>query len=413
MNLSRSVPLLDDQVSTTDTISPVDPSLRIGELDAVRGGALIGVIMMNMFIAIRATPIQVQKTFWTTSMDPYVSQVEGWLVQGKAQFLFGTLFGLGFAIFLDRAQRAGRNVVFPYARRMAFLFVLGVINTFAFFFGDVLHSYAMVGLLAGLSFLPKRLLLTAALMLILFSNLIAGALWSLWSLNPVVHLTPVGLQVVKDALWRAYTHYSPAELAHSSWIFRRGFGFTVDGLAGDVDYLGEFLFGAWLFRSGTLMALLRRPSALARSCLILIPVGLLLSGVNTFGHESLRRVLPAVALRVLNRAATVSLGLGWGGLVAWFAGVRPGGYTVTALKAYGRMALTNYVCQCALILLVFSTAGLGLIRYIGVTLVLPLSLAIAALQAVGSVLWLRRCRFGPLEWVWRNATYGSRQPLLR
>jgi uncharacterized protein len=72
----------------------------------------------------------------------------------------------------------------------------------------------------------------------------------------------------------------------------------------------------------------------------------------------------------------------------------------------GRMALTNYVGQSVIALLIFRGVGLGLGGTIGPALHLPLGALIYAAQLAASGFWLARFQFGPLEWLWRMLTYG-------
>jgi len=77
----------------------------------------------------------------------------------------------------------------------------------------------------------------------------------------------------------------------------------------------------------------------------------------------------------------------------------------------GRMALTNYVGQSAICTLIFRSVGLGLGGTIGPALYLPLGFAIYVVQLIASRAWLSRFQYGPLEWLWRMLTYGTRIPL--
>jgi uncharacterized protein len=77
----------------------------------------------------------------------------------------------------------------------------------------------------------------------------------------------------------------------------------------------------------------------------------------------------------------------------------------------GRMALTNYMLQAALLDIMASSYGLGL--KLRPYVYAPAAVVCFAGVAALSVAWLRRYRFGPLEWVWRTVTYAHRQPLRR
>jgi uncharacterized protein len=80
---------------------------------------------------------------------------------------------------------------------------------------------------------------------------------------------------------------------------------------------------------------------------------------------------------------------------------------MTPLAHTGRLALTNFLMQFALGFLVFSRFGLGWSDRFGTASRLALVLGVFALQVWFSGWWLRRFRFGPAEWLWRLATYGS------
>jgi uncharacterized protein len=74
------------------------------------------------------------------------------------------------------------------------------------------------------------------------------------------------------------------------------------------------------------------------------------------------------------------------------------------------MALTNYLCQSVLSLLMYYGFGLGLMGQVGPAASIALTLAVFAVQVAFSHAWLARFRFGPAEWVWRSLTYGKAQP---
>ena len=80
------------------------------------------------------------------------------------------------------------------------------------------------------------------------------------------------------------------------------------------------------------------------------------------------------------------------------------------LAPVGRMALTNYVSQSLVLTTLFYGYGFGLAK-VGALAALALAVVIFSLQVGLSTLWLRRFRFGPLEWLWRSLSYGRLQPL--
>jgi uncharacterized protein len=91
----------------------------------------------------------------------------------------------------------------------------------------------------------------------------------------------------------------------------------------------------------------------------------------------------------------------------WFANAS------RVLAAVGQMALTNYLSQSLLCLLIFTGAGLAWYGQLARHELYYIVIAIWVMQLVWSPLWLRHFRYGPAEWVWRSLTYCRWQPLRR
>ena len=137
-------------------LTPVAESQRIEALDVVRGFALLGIFLMNIEWFNR--PIA---TFnegmprGLTGPDWWASWFIAYFVQGKFWTIFSLLFGMGFAVMLVRAERAGRAFTRLYLRRILALAVFGAVHFIYLWEGDILFSYA-VGALALLIVLYGR-----------------------------------------------------------------------------------------------------------------------------------------------------------------------------------------------------------------------------------------------------------------
>lgn len=79
----------------------------------------------------------------------------------------------------------------------------------------------------------------------------------------------------------------------------------------------------------------------------------------------------------------------------------------------GRMALTVYVGQSVIYTTIYYGYGLGQFGRLGAAHILPLAVLVFALEILACNWWMRRFRFGPLEWLWRSATYLEWQPMRR
>jgi uncharacterized protein len=76
------------------------------------------------------------------------------------------------------------------------------------------------------------------------------------------------------------------------------------------------------------------------------------------------------------------------------------------------MAFTNYLMQSLIFGWIFYGYGLGLFGRLGVASALAIGIAVYTGQVFFSAWWLRRYRYGPVEWLWRTLMYGAAQPML-
>lgn len=171
--------------------------------------------------------------------------------------------------------------------------------------------------------------------------------------------------------------------------------------------LALFLFGACLWRSGVL----RKPAQHRRSLLGVAAVGIVAGFALTYGSTSAVLADWGSGRLLVQALAPVVLATGYGAFVIWVAQL-PGAWSLlTPFAAVGRMAFTNYIVQSVIFGLIFFGYGLGLYGSMRAAAALLLGAVVFGLQAVLSALWLRRFRFGPLEWLWRTLMYGRMQPM--
>ena len=115
----------------------------------------------------------------------------------------------------------------------------------------------------------------------------------------------------------------------------------------------------------------------------------------------------------LERVSTVLLACGYGAAIIWAANRARGRKLLAWAAPIGRMAFTNYLMQSVIFGWVFYGYGLGLFGKLEVTAALAVGIGVYILQVVFSAWWLQRFLYGPVEWLWRSAMYGTRQPLWR
>jgi len=136
--------------------APVAESQRIEALDVVRCFALLGIFVMNVEWFNRpVATLNDGMPRGLEGLDWLASWFVAYFVQGKFWTIFSLLFGMGFAVMLVRAERAGREFTKVYLRRILALAVFGAVHFIYVWEGDILFSYAM-GALALLIVLYGR-----------------------------------------------------------------------------------------------------------------------------------------------------------------------------------------------------------------------------------------------------------------
>lgn len=152
----------------TNGFTPTEGGERIEALDVVRGFALIGICIMNVEYFNRAIADMGGIPAKFTGVDFIISFITQYFVTGKFWTIFSLLFGMGFAVMLTRADRAGRSFLVPYMRRICALAVFGACHHIFIWSGDILFSYAVsaTGLLIVLFGRPKYIATAFVLLLL-------------------------------------------------------------------------------------------------------------------------------------------------------------------------------------------------------------------------------------------------------
>lgn len=399
----------------TCAAAPVAETQRHDVLDCLRGIALFGVLLVNLrdFSLYGLLPAAARDALATASWDRALDVVMAVLVDVKAATLFSLLFGVGFALQMQRAESGGEDATRRYVRRLLLLLAIGIAHAWLLWWGDILRYYAVLGLLlVPLGRGDPRRLALLGLVVALFGP----PLLRPWIAPLLADVVPAG-----QAAAAAFAAFSGGEAAAM--------------LGANLDYdlrmrvanwslvcfvLGRLLLGAALGFAGVLQQPQRHLHFWRRLACWLLPAGLLLSAFALLRDHGIafadgwwRTPAARSVSSVLRSAASLSLALSymalvvllfqrprWRGLLQWFAPV-------------GRMALTNYLGQSVLGIALFYGVGLGLGPRLGLVGILAAAVLIFVLQGWASRCWLRHFRFGPAEWLWRSATYGRAQPLRR
>ena len=377
--------------SETPDSGPVRESARITSLDLVRGVAVLGILLMNA-VSFRfgtAPYLNLSAGGSETWLDWAVGIFGEVFVDQKFMGLFSLLFGAGMVLFIDRASERGRRAGLLNLWRNALLLIIGVLHMLLWD-GDVLMVYALSSLfLIAMRGLPSWMLISigaAVFALSIASTLIAQNIADMPETSLSGLWTP-GEASTGDVIWL------PVLLSY----FLRG--------------LGLILVGAGLYRTGFMNGgFPARTYRLTAAVGLAVGLPLAAAGVIITAAADYSRDVAFVG-QIPNTLGTIPASLGYMSLVILWNN-RADDWLKRRLRAVGRMALTNYLAQTVLGVLVL-TVLLGDADFINRSAVLVFVFAVWALQLWWSQAWSSRFLFGPAEWLWRVATYRSGQPLRR
>lgn len=394
------------------TIKPVAAAERIEVLDALRGAALFGIIAANMrgFSGPLAAYFD-HTIMWTDSVSRVAQSVVDLFIQGKFITLFAFMFGIGFAIQMERADRSGVASRVFYVRRLAMLLLFGALHYVFIWWGDILAPYALMGFVLMLfRNRSQKALLGWSVVLYAYPVLLGALMLGLHLAGVPVPAPPPPTPAELQRIIGVYAAGSYAEIVGQNV---KELPFMVFGLIFFYPrVLGVFLFGLWAWRQGIVRELPSKTALLGRCQKHGLWVGLLFNGIAVALNEMFHPnpIAPSVLGLAVGIALTIGVPAGslfyastiallWEN-VQWRARLRP-------FIAVGRMALSNYLLQSLVCTTLFYSWGFGLYGRVNPLLGFVPTVAIYAAQVALSVWWLRHFTSGPMEWLWRRLTYGS------
>ena len=415
-------------MSDTQAVAPIGARERVEVMDVLRGVALLGILLMNIeaFVGPMMEAITGVNTRFSGA-DRTVDAAIYVLVQGKFITMFSLLFGMGFAVMLERANATGTNGTWLYARRLLALLGIGLVHTLLIWSGDILLAYALIGFVLLLCFrrTPVSRLPKWGIALYLLPLLLTWAMAGFAALSQQDPQAAAEFQkgmaaqaqqmaALVDGERQAFGAGTYAEaVAQRATVTGAMLGFLV--FFGPT-LLGVFLIGAWFMRSGTIRDSAAHLPLFRRLRNVGFGIGLPLMLWSAWTHPTMsfsEMSVGSAAAQTATQVANLLMMLGymsaivlamqlpaWAARLRWFAPA-------------GRMALTNYLLQSLVCTLVFYGYGLGYFERLPRAWQPLFVVALFALQVVFSRWWLARHRFGPMEWLWRWMTYGSRPPMRR
>lgn len=396
----------------TETVPRLTPSSprgqRITDIDALRGFALLGILMVNItYLASAHHGTGLEDPGFGSPADHAMRYLVATFFEAKFFLLFSFLFGYSFTLQAKSAARGGARFSRRFLRRLAALFTIGAVHAVVLFPGDILTTYAVLGLvlLAARNARPRNavraavaLFAVTALGYLLLSVIqyaaggggvdVASAAADARQATDALRGDPASvigahLEQLPDVAFLLVFFQAPAALA----AFLLGFA------AGSHEMLAD---------ATTYRPVLRRVQWIG------YPVGL--TGGVVYAHASLEHPGTPYQLAALGLDVVTAplLAAAYAATVLRLADTVRGRRVTALLAPAGRMALTNYLTQSLVCVLIFTGFGAALVGRVSPPLVTGIALALFACQLAVSRWWLHRHRYGPVEWLLRAVTNAAR-----
>jgi len=434
---------------STNLAAPVSQSDRIIIIDALRGVAILGILLMNIPGFALPEPVYGDPSVlneWGTINYKTWYFIE-WFMEGSQRALFSMLFGAGIILFITNKEKKSEGL-YPadyFFRRQIWLLIFGLFHAFVLlWFWDILFHYACVGMImfAFRRLSPKALIIGALLCLVFQTarenvdayrdrkmiykgEMVAKMDTTVTKLNDqqkedLGAMTGFKEKVSQEGKEKKMKKSVKAMQGSYGELYEyqsnRSFQVEVFYLYyGIWDILIFMLLGMAFFKNGILTG---KASAKIYWSLMIggLGIGLVLSYFRLqpmidykfdifnytknvkFEFYQLSRVFRAIGILGLIMLLFTS---------GWFK------WLVNLFRPVGQMAFTNYLMQSIICGIIFYGIGFGMFGKLQRFEIYYVVAGVYIFQIIVSHIWLRFFRFGPLEWAWRSLTYWKRQPFKR
>jgi uncharacterized protein len=419
---------------------------RVSSLDALRGFALFGILLMNiLWFGLPENTVEDLRLRNEFSGPNYWCW---WIIDvffhGTMRGMFSLLFGASTVLILEQYTKKTDvdSAAEFYFRRLIVLFVFGLINAYILLWpGDILYTYALAGMFIFAFYrMPvKRLLIIAGIVMVLFS------MKQSWSRQKPVRLkaaadaalaidttvTPLtSLQQADIENWKSFEQEHSVEhkraVDNDQITFTHSDFWTFFFYSASISYYLEtefvynfffldafsfMLIGIALYRTGVLTGKRTKKFYFLLSMCgyaIGFPIYYLATSAKVnYGFDAYLIALHQPL--VLEQFGRLGLTLGNIGLLSLLFQLPFSSRLVSLMQPVGRLAFTNYLMQSIIGLFLFSGFAFGLFNKLERYELYYVVAAIWIFQLVFSHVWLKFYAIGPFEWLWRSATHGKWQ----
>lgn len=388
---------------SANTMLPSTGTNRVALLDIFRGFALFGIFVVN--IRYMSSSVNHPEAFeWMK--DGSLNLAIDWLLANffNSKFfpIFSFLFGVGFAMQINKMEEKKKFNTFFFIRRYFFLMLFGLLHVVFLWGGDVLILYALAGLLVLIiRKVPVKwvFILAVGILLCPFYGYIYGALQNSSSilLKGNSYDYQDILNILLNGSFREKLQFRLYE--YSSYFRNVEYFPTLVSLI----FFG-YCSGRLKFYSNINQTFKRLTPVVYFLLPTVIVFRIAYHQLETFTEGSYRLHILLVKANIIFNIFQSFIYLY---LITLFYEKGILIKIIEPLALAGRMSLTNYLMQSVIGVLLFNSVFLGLYGQLGLAWLELFVIISFLLLLYASNLWLSKFRYGPLEYIWREVTYKS------
>ncbi|MDE4086138.1 DUF418 domain-containing protein [Planococcus maritimus] len=380
-------------------LQPISLHERVDAIDLMRGFSLFGILLINM-LAFHTPLSYIDPYKWFSgTMDQTIFIGLDIFVQASFYPLFAMLFGYGLMMQFLRAQGQSQPFIPVAVKRLLILLGFGIIHAFFIWYGDILITYALMGLLLiGMLSLPANWLLGLGVLIYTLPHLMFTAIMFISVMaDPNIY---IGYQEAEQSI-AAYGSGSFAEIFSrrlTDWYYGNNpFSFIIYV----VTILPLMMVGAAAakWRMIEQVAIKKKTwIVLAAGSLI---VGLLLKSTpyifdKNYAYQYVQEMFGGPLVSI-----------GYAAIIALLSLNKSFMKALSPLIKAGRMSMTVYLMQSIIATSIFYSFGLGLYGQVDLLTGTLIAVGIFIVQLIFAELWFSKFKRGPVEMIWRRWTYGN------
>ncbi|EJQ52059.1 hypothetical protein IEE_00405 [Bacillus cereus BAG5X1-1] len=376
---------------------------RVEAVDAIRGFALFGILLVNMTL--------IQFGFFASEKPTYIfgklDEGANWFIQffGTHNFmsLFSFLFGLSIILLQKSIIAKGKKFFPTYIRRIIILLLLGYIHGTFVWEGDILFAYGVIGifLMMFINRKPKTLLIWASILLAL---IMLASYQSESTSNPYDDLAPYTEKEHKVHETGSYMDHVNFRLTENPFDYmgiNGVFGLVFISVFAIIFMSPLFLLGMYVGKKGWLFEVDQHIPTVKKIWLI--------TGIFSFTIKILAIFVKHPILIMLQDSLTpVTMTFFYGSTIILLFHYKKVAHLLAYMANMGKMSVSNYLAQSIITTTIFYAYGFGLYGKIGYFFGILLTIGIYTIQLFVSTYWLQKYRMGPVEYVWRLGIYLER-----